>query len=190
MGITKESLVSQALVLLGADSISSFAEESNESDVASQFYETTIASLLCVHNWTFATRQAKLSQNTVAPILAYKYSYHLPTDLLQMRYLFSEYNSLPVLDWKRVGKFIQTDLSPAFSEYTYRVLEADLPAFFIPLAKYSLALAMNMVITRDKANQQLLNSEFEILLSRSQITDNSQKGANKLMYQGNLLGVR
>ena len=60
-------IASRALVLIGAEPITSFESSSTEALVASNMYEDVVRSSLCVARWRFATEQAVLNQLTDTP---------------------------------------------------------------------------------------------------------------------------
>jgi hypothetical protein len=60
-------IASRALVLIGAEPITSFESNSTEALVASNMYEDVVRSSLCVARWRFATEQATLNQLSDTP---------------------------------------------------------------------------------------------------------------------------
>ncbi len=57
MAVTKVDIASQGLVLIGANKISSFDDNSTEAQVASTLYEENVESLLSESHWRFAMGQ-------------------------------------------------------------------------------------------------------------------------------------
>ena len=86
MADTKVDICARALIMIGAQPISSFDDGSTEALVASNIYENITQSILCRHRWRFSTEQQQLSLLAVAPTGRYEYAYQLPTspDLLQL----------------------------------------------------------------------------------------------------------
>ena len=80
MSLSKFDICNQALVLVGANTISSFSQNTTESIVANQLYETTLEDMLTKCRWRFASKQAQLSKNSTNPDARYESSYALPTD--------------------------------------------------------------------------------------------------------------
>ena len=64
MADSKFDICNQALVLVGANTITSFTESTTESKVASQLYESTLENLLTRCRWRFSTKQEQLSRKT------------------------------------------------------------------------------------------------------------------------------
>jgi len=82
MALSKFDICNQALVLVGANTITSFSQNTTESIVANQLYETTVEDLLTKCRWRFASKQVQLSKNTTNPDARYESSYALPSDAL------------------------------------------------------------------------------------------------------------
>ena len=60
-------IASRALVLVGAEPITSFGSSSTEALVATNLYEDTVRATLSTARWRFATEQAVLNQLTDTP---------------------------------------------------------------------------------------------------------------------------
>ena len=60
-------IVSRALVLIGAEPITSFTENTTEALVANNMYEDAVRTSLSSARWRFATQQAQLSQLVADP---------------------------------------------------------------------------------------------------------------------------
>ena len=82
MADSKFDICSKALVLVGANTITSFTENTTESKVSSQLYESTLEALLTRTRWRFASKQVTLSKLTTDPTARYDAAYSLPADAL------------------------------------------------------------------------------------------------------------
>jgi len=60
-------IAAAALILIGADPITSFTETSTEALVASNIYEDVVQSALCASRWRFASNQAELNRLSDVP---------------------------------------------------------------------------------------------------------------------------
>jgi len=72
------------MLLLGGSPISSFTEESAESEIAANLFENSYKSILTQHRWRFASKQATLARLTEKPSNLFEYQFQLPTDLLYL----------------------------------------------------------------------------------------------------------
>tara|TARA_R110002153_G_scaffold269481_1_gene435103 strand:+ start:45 stop:401 length:357 start_codon:yes stop_codon:yes gene_type:complete len=79
---TSIDLASNALLLIGEETISSFTNDTTAALVAANLYDLTYESLLTLHPWRFASTQIVLSRLTSTPVSTWKYAYQLPADFL------------------------------------------------------------------------------------------------------------
>ena len=79
MATTKIDICARALIMIGAQPISSFSDGSTEALVASNIYDDVVEASLTRHRWRFATTQQQLSLLTSAPTGRYDYAYQVPT---------------------------------------------------------------------------------------------------------------
>jgi hypothetical protein len=98
---TDISNASQSMLLLRANTISSFSEDSNEAEVCATMYEQHIKHVLSIYPWTFATKKRQLTRDSVAPIGEYTYSHVIPAEALLIWAVFNSANvgSNPVRDY-------------------------------------------------------------------------------------------
>ena len=79
-GDTKVTIVNQALVLLGSDTISSFSDTTNDAArIADSIYETIKGKTLSLYSWSFALVKEQLARSTVTPVNEWTYLYPLPS---------------------------------------------------------------------------------------------------------------
>ena len=144
---TNVSIASQALLLLRANTISSFSDDSNEAEIVNVMYEDFIKSLLCIYPWTFATKKAQLNQATTGPIGEYTYSHILPAESLLLWALFNTDNvgASPVNDYDIYGddtgalRRVYSNYSALYADYTIYISENNWPPYFSQFAINALA---------------------------------------------------
>jgi len=181
MADTKVDICARALIMIGAQPISSFDDGSTEALVASNIYENITQSILCRHRWRFATEQQQLSLLATAPTGRWEYAYQLPTspDLLQL-------NTITVADipieYSRYGDKIFVNgydsQSALIADYIFRQDESEFPAYFKLGLEYTLASIFAGSVARDAAMIQQFSTlaERQILIAKN--TD-SQEVTNK-----------
>ena len=79
MATTDIDICARALVMIGAQPISSFSDGSTEALVASNVYTDVTEASLTRHRWRFATTQGTLSLLSNTPTGRYAYAYQMPT---------------------------------------------------------------------------------------------------------------
>jgi len=82
--LNKIQLCARALLLIGCDPITSFADGTAEADVAALLYEPSRDALLSSHPWSFATGLIELSPVTSVPLADFSAAYQLPEDFLRV----------------------------------------------------------------------------------------------------------
>lgn len=181
MADTKVDICARALIMIGAQPISSFDDGSTEALVASNIYENITQSILCRHRWRFATEQQQLSLLADAPTGRWEYAYQLPTspDLLQL-------NTITVADvpieYSRYGDKVFVNgydsQSALIADYVFRQDESEFPAYFKLGLEYTLASIFAGSVARDAAMIKQFSdlAERQILIGKN--TD-SQEVTNK-----------
>ena len=150
---TDVSVTSQALLLLRANTISSFSDDSNEAEIANVMYREHIVSLLSIHPWTFATKKIQLSRDSVSPIGEYTYSYVVPSDVLLIWAAFNtdDIGSVPIRDYDIYGtdtaRRIYTNHTALYIDYTFYPSEVMWPGYFTQFAIHSLAAYLAIPVT-------------------------------------------
>lgn len=85
MANTAIDICSKALLLVGAEAIQSFEDETKESKVCSTIYETVKDTLLTNRLWTFSLEQLNLARLNETPLRDWKYVYALPNNILRIK---------------------------------------------------------------------------------------------------------
>jgi hypothetical protein len=171
----KIEIISRALVLIGANPISSLTE-GTEGVVANALYEPTYKALIASHSWRFATKKAQLSRLTEAPLNEWLYQYQLPSDYIVA--FRTQYNS----DYEVYGDKIYSDMSELYIEYRYRVSEVMLPAPFELALEFLLAAQFAIPITDNSQRAQVYTNLYEAQLARAKFIDSSSRPQDPIAY--------
>tara|TARA_B100001113_G_C21040368_1_gene592053 strand:- start:457 stop:1056 length:600 start_codon:yes stop_codon:yes gene_type:complete len=154
MATTKIDICARALVMIGAQPITSFTDGSTEALVANNVYEDITQASLTRHKWRFATNQKTLSLLTNTPVGRYDYAYQVPTnpEVLQINTItVNDY----VIPYARYQDYIYVNSygssSTLVMDYIYRVDEAYFPPHFILALEYELASIFAGSVARDSA---------------------------------------
>jgi|TARA_R100000656_G_scaffold13552_4_gene13803 hypothetical protein len=155
MADSKYDICSKALVLVGANTISSFTENTTESKVANQLYESTLENLLTRCRWRFASKQATLSKKTSDPTARYKSAYSLPADAFIMHTVTV---GDAVIKYDRYGDEIFTNTTSTdtvVADYTFQPSESDFPPYFKQTLVFELASLFAGAIARNDQLSEL-----------------------------------
>lgn len=197
-------IASQALILLRANTISSFADDSNEAQVVNVLYTDFMASLLSQYPWTFATKKRLLSRETDTPVNEYSYIHIVPSEALLVWALFdtSNINSSPVRDYdiygSASGRRVYSNYETLYADYTFYADESTWHPTFVNFAINAFAARLAMPVTGDEkladyyhtlAYGSLQGNSKGGLLGLAMATDSKQK-RNEYIFSDPLTNAR
>lgn len=81
---TKTEIANQALSLIGADSITSFEENTSTARRMRTVYDSSRKALLRLHPFQCSTKRIKLHPISTQPEFGYSYQFQLPDDLIRI----------------------------------------------------------------------------------------------------------
>lgn len=145
MSTTDIDICTHALVMIGANPITSFADGTTESIAAANLYETTVRDQMGRYRWRFATAQSQMSRLSDAPLSGWDAAYQLPATMLMP--ITVKINDVPI-DFDRFEDNIfcnATEEDTVILEGVYRVDEQFWPPYFVTLVQ--LALASHFALT-------------------------------------------
>lgn len=174
-------IAARALVLIGAQPITSFSSSSTEALVASNVYEDVVRTALCASRWRFATNQSVLNALTAAPTGRFDTAHQLPNDLLMLHAV--TVNDLN-LEYNVYGDKIYSNATAnevVVADYTYRAGEQDFPSYFTLAVEYALAAAFALAIARDEQLATMFEKKAAQLMQQAKTLDSQQQTTRKLV---------
>ena len=174
-------IASRALVLIGAEPITSFTAQTTEATVANAIYEDMVRTSLCSSRWRFATNQAELNLLTAVPTGRYDRAHQLPADLLMLHAITV---NDAVVQYNVYGDKVFSDSASSdtlVADYTFRALEQDFPSYFTVALQFSLAAAFALGIARDEQLSSVLEGKGAQLLQQAKTLDSQQQTTRKLL---------
>ncbi|MDB4421829.1 hypothetical protein N9268_02510 [Akkermansiaceae bacterium] len=149
-GDTSLSICSDALLMLGANPISSFTEGTDEANICNSLYPDIKNKTLATYPWSFSFKKVQLSRLITTPTTEYKYQYALPSDMIGTpRAIFTsnQAGAYPQRNYKLMGGKLLTDYEEVYVDYQYAVEEYEMPHYFVQNMKYQLTWHLAMPIT-------------------------------------------
>ena len=180
MAYSKFDICNKALVLVGANTITSFNQATTESKVANNLYESTLENLLTRCRWRLASKQKQLSKNTTNPDARYESSYAMPNDALVIHTITV---SDDVIKYDIYGGNIFTNTTSSdtlISDYTFQPSESDFPPFFTQTLVFELASLFAGAIARNDQLSELYHKRAEAQLAVSRALDSQQHTTRNL----------
>ena len=173
-------IASRALVLIGAEPITSFDSSSTEALVASNMYEDTVRAMLSTARWRFATEQSILNQLSDVPTGRFDIAHQLPSNLLVLHGVTINDR---IIEYTVYGDKVFSDSTTADSliaDFTFRAEEVNFPSYFSLALQYSLASIFATSIARDDRLMQLMETKANQLMAKARNIDAQQQTTRKL----------
>ncbi len=174
-------IASRALVLIGAEPITSFDSSSTEALVATNMYEDTVRAMLSTARWRFATEQAVLNQLSDVPTGRFDIAHQLPSNLLVLHGVTVNDN---LIEFTVYGDKVFSDTTSSdtlVADFTFRADEVDFPSYFSLALQYSLASIFATSIARDDNLMQLMETKANLLMAKARNIDAQQQTTRKLV---------
>ena len=173
-------ICSRALILIGANPITSFDEGSTEALVAVNMYEDVARASLVNTRWRFATNQAVMNLLTDTPTGRYDRAHQLPNDTLMVHSVTINDN---LIDYQIYGDKVFSDTTTSDSliiDYTFRANEENWPSYFVIAVEYALANIFATSIARDASLAQLMQSAGTQTMAKARSLDSQQQTTRRI----------
>ena len=173
-------IASRALILIGAEPITSFGDDSSEAVVATNMYEDVVRATLSSARWRFATEQAVLNQLSDTPTGRFDIAHQLPSNLLVLHGVTVN-DSL--IEYTVYGDKVFSDSTSSdvlIADFTFRADEINFPSYFSLALQYTLASMFATSIARDDRLMQMMETKATMLMAKARNLDAQQQTTRKL----------
>lgn len=171
---TGVSICSNALLLLGAQTINDFADEANldRAKLCANLYPNVRDDILRSHPWNCAIKRAVLAPDAVAPAFGYQASFELPSDILRVL----EVGSAGVqIDYLVEGRSILANTVVLELRYVFRnEVESNWDSNLVAVVTQAMCAALAYPVTQSTAKQSLEEQKLETLLRRARAVDGQE----------------
>lgn len=171
---TGVSICSNALLMLGAQTINDFADQDNldRAKLCANLYPTVRDDMLRAHPWNCCVKRAVLAPDAIAPSFGYDQSFELPADF--MRVLEVGANGCQI-DYLVEGRTIQANTTVLELRYVFRNdVENTWDAHLVKLVTLAMAAAMAYPVTQSASMQQTMEQKLETSLRRARSVDGQE----------------
>lgn len=157
MHISSLQICQQALVLIGAQPLTSFDDGTTESIACSNLYENTARDELGQYRWRFASNQVQLSRLVDVPSAKWEAAYQLPPECLSISTVYV--NDIPIdFDRYEDNVFCNAEVEDVvILEGTFRVDEQFWPPYFVQMMVYRIASQLAHSIAAQVDTSDLLD---------------------------------
>ena len=167
------NICSQALLKIGASSITSFEDGTAEAEISANLYSQIRDSLLSSYPWSFAIMQTKLARLEQTPLADYRYAYLLPSDFLRVISAGNGSRGRGT-EYKIVKDCLYSNHQQINLTYIYRPLENNFPAYFCEALINKLAYEFCIPLTESSTRAEFLSKIAEDSISRARSVDAQQ----------------
>lgn len=152
---TDLEMCNTALLLVGADEINSFEDQTRESKVCAQVYKRTKNYLLQSYPWTFSLAQSSLSLTSDDPLFEFEYVFQLPTNMLRVIKKDNIANNYRIF-----GDKLYTNENSVKILYQYDPGESEYPEYFARAIELRLAELLAAALPQDLDASRVFESKF------------------------------
>lgn len=168
--MSKIDNISNALLLIGHDTINSLDDPGYPNRVAVNTYDIIVQTELTKSNWTFAHRKVQLAQLAEDPVDEFDNSFQLPTDMLKVWFI------RPRSRYKIYGDKLYTNASgPLFLDYFANVGEDEWTPAFTMTVVYALAMNWGIPIRDGVITKTEMKREYIDLSRIARAADSMQE---------------
>ena len=188
---SKVDLANEALLVLGADTITSFSDTSINAVMVNRFWTTERDVVLRSHRLICAIATANMAALSDTPIIDWEYKFALPTDPYCLRVLDVRTVTGDIkLDHEVHGRELLTEESSVDITYISRVEDVALyDALLYEALVFRMAWKLSYPITRDLGVMQSMGQMYEAVVREARSMD-SQEGSQDVLETDTLTDLR
>jgi hypothetical protein len=148
MATSAVQICSNALLMLGAQTINSFGESTDRAILCSNIWENARDAVLRAHPWNCAIERVALAPLSAAPAFEWTYQFQLPGDCLRLLSIGEEGDTFP---YRLEQRKILCDENPLYVTYLKRVTDVtQYDASLVAALEAYMASLLAYPITKDR----------------------------------------
>lgn len=169
MASSPVQICSNALLMLGAQTINSFDDESERATIVANLWPNSLLAILRAHPWNCAIKRVVLAPDVAAPAFEFPYAFTLPGDCLRLLSLGEDGEHLP---YALEGRKILMHDNDCRLRYLYR--NEDIPSWdtlLVAAAEAYMAMTCAYPITKSAAQVDAMSKLFTFKLQQARTID-------------------
>ena len=171
---------SRALILIGADPITSFEDNTTEALVSVNMYEDVAQAALTSMRWRFATDQAQLARLLNTPTGRYDAAYQLPSNMLMLNALTINDMAVPYTIYGDKVFCNVSEQDELIADFIYRAPEENWPSYFTLAVEYTMASVFAGSVARNETLVQIMDQKAGVAMAKARSLDSQQNSTRKL----------
>jgi hypothetical protein len=171
---TGVSICSNALLMLGAQTINDFNDQVNldRAKLCANLYPTVRDDMLRQHPWNCCIKRVVLAPDADVPAFGYEHAFELPADFLRVLEVGTAGQQI---DYLVEGRSIQADTTVLELRYVFRnEVENTWDSALIKMVTLAMAAVLAYPITQSTALQQALEQQLEMEKRRARAVDGQE----------------
>lgn len=170
------NLANQALLRIGADTITAITDESLSAEKVALVYDYVVDLVLSEHDFPCARRRASLARLSEAPSHEFAYQYALPGDCLRIIEVYGATSP-----YVREGNKLLTNDTSVKINYVARLSqESEMDPFLKNVIVYELANLLAMPLTQDKQVKREILAELQLVIKNAEAAGALQDSARQI----------
>ena len=188
---SKVDLANEALLLLGANTITSFTDNDSNAVLVNRFYASERDALLRSHRWNCALTTANLASLVDTPIIDWEYKFTLPTDPYCLRVLDVRTVTGDIkLDFAVQGRELLTEESAIDITYIQRLEDTMLyDSLLYQALVFRMAWKLAFPVPRSSTVMQQMAQLYDAIVRDARAVD-SQEGTPETIETDALTDLR
>lgn len=179
-------ICSTALIMLGADEITTFDDETREAKICKRVYELVVRGCLAERDWTFAQNSVVLNKLSATPLFGYSSAFQLPKDYLR---LVGKEN--PGLPHSIKEQYLYCNASELKVNYVFRVSEEKFPPIFNMYVVQSLCKVLAISLLEDEKKAAYYENQADSTRRKAGLVESQSNGNSEMAFHNfALLAVR
>jgi hypothetical protein len=171
MASSAVQICSNALLLLGAQTINAFNDNTDRAKIASNLWANCRDAVLRGHPWNCAVKRVQLAADTEGPAFEWTYQYTLPGDFLRLLSLGEEGEDVPFR--LENGKILTDDECKL--TYIFRNENVNTwDSLLVEAATAYMAFTMAYPITKSASVQEAMGKAYEFKLKQARAVDGQE----------------
>lgn len=161
MAETDISICARALVLLGAEPISAFTDQTDAAKICANTYAGIKRHAMGSYDWRFLMSKKSLTRDSVSPVGEWKYSYILPGEALSLTHAVfsSATGTIASNEFEIFGRRIFTDHETVIADFVVDKAESTWPVYFVEFVVAAVCANIAFAITDQNNVAQMWNEK-------------------------------
>lgn len=168
---------SNALVMIGATSITSFDDPGAGAAAAKVLYEPILEALLTRTYWRFTMKKQSLNLLSQTPENDFQFAFQIPTDSIKI------YKVDPRVPYKIFQDKIFSNSNSIIADYAFRPDTSLFPAYFVLALTYKLASEFALTVTDSENKNALYEEKFRNAMAEAYAADAQQNPQTPIVDQ-------